>query len=51
MTKTTLALSEPVAEALKIYVVKAKSSMGAQSQMIEEALREFFMNHGVEIEK
>ena len=51
MPKTTLTLSEPVAKALKIYTVKAKSSMRAQSQVIEEALIEFFVNHGVEIEE
>ncbi len=51
MPKTTLTLSEPVAKALKIYTVQTKSSMRAQSQVIEEALREFFQNRGIEIEE
>ncbi|HNQ53229.1 MULTISPECIES: hypothetical protein [Methanothrix] len=51
MPKTTLTLSEPIAKALKIYTVQAKSSMRAQSQVIEEALREFFENHGIKIEE
>jgi hypothetical protein len=46
-----LTLSEPVAKALKIYTVQTKSSMRAQSQVIEEALREFFQNRGIEIEE
>ncbi len=50
MPKTTLTLSEPVAKTLKVYTVQAKSSMRAQSQVIEEALKEFFVNHGVKIE-
>lgn len=51
MPKTTLTLSEPIAKALKVYTVQTKSSMRAQSQVIEEALREFFENHGIEIEE
>jgi hypothetical protein len=50
MPKTTLTLSEPVAKTLKVYTVQAKSSMRAQSQVIEEALKEFFENHGIKIE-
>ena len=42
MPKTTLTLSEPVAKILKVYTVQTKSSMHAQSQVVEEALREFF---------
>lgn len=50
MPKTTLTLSEPIAKTLKIYTVQSKSSLHAQSQVIEEALREFFARHGVKIE-
>ena len=50
MPKTTLTLSEPVAKALKIYTVQNKSSMHAQSQVVEEALREFIERHDVKIE-
>ena len=50
MTKTTLTLSEPVAKTLKVYAVQSKSSMRAQSQVIEEALIEFFEKHNVKIE-
>ena len=42
MSKTTLTLSEPVAKTLKVYTVQTKSSMHAQSLVVEEALREFF---------
>jgi hypothetical protein len=50
MNKTTLTLSESVAKTLKIYAVQSKSSMRAQSQVIEEALIEFFEKHNVKIE-
>jgi hypothetical protein len=51
MPKTTLTPSEPVAETLKVYTVQTKSSMSAQSQVVEEALREFFERHNVKIEE
>jgi hypothetical protein len=50
MPKTTLTLSEPIAKTLKVYAVQTKSSMHAQSLVVEEALREFFERHGVKIE-
>jgi len=49
MTKTTLTLSEPIAKTLKIYTAKTKSSLHAQSEVVEEALMEFFERHKVEI--
>jgi hypothetical protein len=51
MSKTTLTLSEPVAKTLKVYTAKTKSSMHAQSEVVEEALKEFFKRRSVEIEK
>jgi hypothetical protein len=51
MPKTTLTLSEPVAKTLKVYTAKTKSSMRAQSEVVEEALMEFFERRNVEIEK
>lgn len=51
MPKTTLALSELVAKALKVYTVQTKSSMHDQSLVVEEALREFFEKRGVKIEE
>ncbi|MGA9098027.1 MAG: hypothetical protein WB392_03755 [Methanotrichaceae archaeon] len=51
MSKTTLTLSEPVAKALKVYTVQTKSSMHAQSQVVEEALREFFERRGAKVEE
>jgi hypothetical protein len=51
MPKTTLTLSEPVARTLKIYTVQSKSSLRAQSQVVEEALKEFFENHNAKIEE
>ena len=50
MAKTTLTLSEPVAKTLKIYTAQTKSSLRAQSQVVEDALIEFFEKHNVEIE-
>jgi len=51
MPKTTLALSEPVAKTFKIYTAHTMSSLRAQSQVVEEALIEFFKRHNVKIEK
>lgn len=51
MPKTTLTLSEPVAKTLKVYTVQSKSSLHAQSKVVEEALIEFFERHGVKIEE
>ena len=50
MPKTTLTLSEPIAKTLKVYTVQSESRMRAQSQVIEEALIEFFERHNVKIE-
>ena len=50
MPKTTLTLSETVAKTLKVYTAQTKSSMRAQSQVVEEALVEFFERHNVKIE-
>jgi hypothetical protein len=51
MPKTTLTLSEPVAKTLKIYTAQTKSSLRAQSQVVEDALIEFFERHSVKIEE
>ena len=51
MQKTTLTLSEPVAKTLKVYTAQTKSSMHAQSKVVEEALMEFFEKHNVKIEE
>jgi hypothetical protein len=50
MAKTTLTLSDPVAKTLKVYTVLTKSSLRAQSQVVEDALIEFFERHDVKIE-
>jgi hypothetical protein len=50
MKRTTLTLSEPVAKTLKVYTVQSKSSLRAQSQVVEEALIEFFEKHKVKSE-
>jgi len=49
MSKTTLTLSEPVAKTLKVYTVQTKSSMHAQSLVVDEGLREFFERRDVKI--
>ncbi|MGE5373386.1 MAG: hypothetical protein ACM3KS_00235 [Phycisphaerales bacterium] len=46
-----MTLSEPVAKALKVYTAQTKSSLRAQSQVVEEALREFFRRRGVKVEE
>jgi hypothetical protein len=46
MPKTTLTLSGPVAKMLKVYTAQIKSSLHAQSQVVEEALIEFFEKRG-----
>ena len=51
MQKTTMTISEPVAETLKVYTAQTKSSMHAQSRVVEEALVEFFEKRNVKIEE
>jgi hypothetical protein len=46
-----LTLSDPIAKTLKVYTVQTKSSLRAQSQVVEEALKEFFKRHKVKIEE
>jgi hypothetical protein len=50
MPKTTLTLSEPIAKTLKVYTAKTKSSLRAQSEVVEEALIEFFERRNLKIE-
>jgi hypothetical protein len=49
MPKTTLTLSGPVAKMLKVYTAQIKSSLRAQSEVVEEALLEFFDKRGFKI--
>jgi hypothetical protein len=49
MSKTTLTLSDPMAKTLKVYSAQTKSSLHAQSKVVEEALREFFEKRDVKI--
>jgi len=39
-----------MAKTLKVYTVKTKRSMNAQSRVVEEALEEFFDRRGIKIE-
>jgi len=50
MHKTTLTLSEPIARTLKVYTAQTKASLHGQSQVIEDALIEFFKEHNVKVE-
>ena len=50
MYKTTLTLSDSMAKTLKVYTAQTKNSLHAQSQIVEEALREFFEKRSVKIE-
>lgn len=49
MPKTTITLSKMVAHTLKVYTAQAKNSLHAQSQVVEEALIEFFGERGFKI--
>jgi len=40
-----------MARTLKVYTAKTKSSLRAQSEVVEEALREFFERHNVKVEE
>jgi len=51
MPKTTIMLSKLVAQTLKVYTAQIKRSMHAQSQVVEEALIEFFEKRGFKIER
>ena len=51
MLKTTLTLSGPVAKMLKVYTAQIKSSLRAQSEVVEEALLEFFERRGFKIKE
>jgi type II secretory pathway predicted ATPase ExeA len=50
MPKTTITLSKLVAQTLRVYTAQFKNSMHAQSQVVEEALIEFFKKRGYKIE-
>jgi hypothetical protein len=50
MSKTTLTRSDSMAKTLKVYTAQTKSSLRAQSKVVEEALREFFEKRSVKIE-
>jgi len=39
-----------MAKTLKVYTVKTKGRLNAQSQVVEEALGEFFERRGIKIE-
>jgi hypothetical protein len=43
-------LSEPLAKTLTSYAAQTKNSINSQSQIVEEALIEFFERHRVKIE-
>jgi len=50
MARTTVTLSDPLMETLKVYAARTKKSMHAQSEVIEEALQEYFAKRNVMIE-
>lgn len=50
MVRTTVTLSEPISKTLKVYTVRTKSSMRAQSDVVEEALKDFFERRNVKSE-
>jgi hypothetical protein len=49
MPKTTITLSKLVAQTLKVYAAQVKNSLNSQSQVVEEALVEFFKKRGFKI--
>jgi hypothetical protein len=50
MHKTASTLSEPIAKSLRVYTAQTKNSMRAQSEVVEEVLKEFFERRNVKIE-
>lgn len=51
MARTTLTLPDPLMHTLRAYAAKSKNSSKAQSEVMEEALREYFANHKILIEE
>lgn len=49
MSRTTLTLSDPIMAALRQYTAKTKNNMKAQSEVVEEALREYFERRSFQI--
>lgn len=42
MPKTTITLSKLISQTLKVYAAQVKNNLNAQSEVVEEALVEFF---------
>lgn len=51
MARTTLTLSDPVMAALRQYTAKTKNSMKAQSEVVEDALKEYFKARQIPLEE
>ena len=49
MPRTTLTLSDPIMKALRTYTAQTKNNMRAQSEVVEEALKEFFSKRKIEV--
>ncbi|MGI5881246.1 MAG: ribbon-helix-helix protein, CopG family [Syntrophomonadaceae bacterium] len=50
MARTTLTLSDPIMHTLRTHAAKSRNSSKAQSDVVEDALREYFEKYNIEIE-
>jgi len=49
MARTTLTLSDPVMHALRKHAADTKNSMKAQSEVVEDALKEYFIKRNITV--
>jgi hypothetical protein len=50
MARTTLTLSDPIMHTLRSHAAKSKNSSKAQSEVVEDALKEYFEKYKIPIE-
>lgn len=49
MARTTLTLSDPIMHTLRSHAAESKNSSKAQSEVVEDALKEYFAKHNIAI--
>lgn len=49
MARTTLTLSDPIMHTLRSHAAESKNSSKAQSEVVEDALKEYFAKHNITI--
>jgi hypothetical protein len=50
MARTTLTLSDPIMHTLRSHAAQSRNSSKAQSEVVEDALREYFTKYNIAIE-